>query len=335
MVIPLTILVSMFRKVLRKRSFQIFIFFLVILFLGVVGFYVLEGKDWFESLYWAVVTVATIGYGDIIPTTQAGKILAMVMAFFGIGLFATIVTFMANHFLNLSIRKVFGLEKCHWKNHVIICGWNEGVESTVEELLMIQNIKIAIIKPPTAGPIEERENLTVISDDPTREEALKKAGIDKASHVIISTGEDSKTILTVLTIKKLRPNIKVVAEALSSKHAPLIKQAGAEYIVNSLSFSGRLLASSIHKPGVVAMFEEISTSGIGNDIMEISIPKQFIGKNFKEALVELKEKYNCLLIGLRRNSQTIVNPASDEVLRQKDSLLVICTREESEKITST
>jgi len=171
---PIIILVSIFKKVLRKRSFQIFLFFLVVLSLGVIGFYILEGKSWFESLYWAVVTVATIGYGDIIPTTQAGKILAMIMAFFGIGLFATIVTFMANHFLNLSIRKVFGLENCRWKNHVIICGWNEGVESAIEELLLIPDIKIAIIKPPTIGPIEEKENLTVISDDPTREEALKK-----------------------------------------------------------------------------------------------------------------------------------------------------------------
>lgn len=328
------ILVSTFKKLLRKHSFQALSLFSTTLLLGVVGFHVLEGRGWFESLYWAMVTIATIGYGDIVPTTQGGKVLAMIMAFLGIGLFATMVTFMTNHFLNSTMRRLFGLESCRWKNHVIICGWNESVESAINELLSTPGVKVAVVRPPTVGSIEGRENLTVVPDDPMREEALRKAGIDRASHIIVSMGDDSKTILTVLTVKRLRPDVKVVAEALNSKHVPLIKQAGAEHVVNSLSFSGRLLASSIYKPGVVAMFEEISTSGVGNDVLEVDAPRQLIGKRFREALIELKEKYDTLIVGLRRGDRTIVNPDLDETLRQGDSLLVICTQESFKKLAS-
>ena len=321
-------------KILKKRTAQALLFFLLISLIGFFGFHFAEGTGWFDSLYWTVITMATVGYGDVTPVMTAGKILAIFISLFGIGMYAVIITLMANHFIDINIRSALGLKRCSWKNHLIICGWNEGIESAIEELSRVSHMKVVVVKPPNVGPSLEEERLMTIADDYMKEAPLKKAGLDKASYVIVSTGDDSKTILTILMIKRLRPDVKIVAEVISSQDGPLIKQAGANRIVNSLSFSGRLLASSIYAPGVPALFEEISTSAFGNDVIQVRIPKQLIRKNFKDALIDLKDRNVGILVGIRREDKTIVNPSSKEILRDGDSLLIICSDGWTERLKS-
>lgn len=321
-------------KILKTRTALALLFFLIIFFIGFFGFHFAEDIGWFDSLYWTVITLATVGYGDVTPAMTAGKILAIFISLFGIGMYAVIITFMANHFININIRSALGLKRCSWKNHLIICGWNEGIESAIEELSRVSHMKVVVVKPPNVGPSLEEERLMTIADDYMKEAPLKKAGLDRASYVIVSTGDDSKTILSILMIKRLRPDVKIVAEVISGRNGPLIKQAGADRVVNSLSFSGRLLASSIYEPGVPAMFEEISTSAFGNDVVEVRIPKQLIRKNFKDALIDLKERNVGILVGIRREDRTIVNPGSKEILKDGDLLLMICSEGWIERLKS-
>ncbi len=285
-------------------------------------FHLIENRDIITSLYWTVITMATIGYGDITPTTTAGKLLAMAMAISGIAIYTAFASVIVDHITEKNIRRLQGLDSVKINGHIIIVGWNEATMEALKELKHNVDCEAVVISP---HPIEHK----CVVGDPTDKETLIKASINKARCMLISTGDDSKTILTILLAKKLNPNINIVAEAVKMESAELIRFAGADRVILSKGFAGRLLASAIFEESVVRFFEDVTTSAEGDDVFEIPA-KEVAGKSVLQAMIELKEKYNYLLVGLVSNGEILINPSSDRVIKAEDRILVIGRRRQQD-----
>jgi voltage-gated potassium channel len=301
-----------------KKSSGVVTAFLICTVTYTILFHVIENRDIITSLYWTVITMATIGYGDITPTTIAGKLLAMAMAITGIAIYTAFASVIVDHITEKNIRRLQGLDSVKINGHIIIVGWNEATMEALKELKHNVDCEAVVISP---HPIEHK----CVVGDPTDKETLIKAGVDKAKCMLISTGDDSKTILTILLAKKLNPNINIVAEAVKMESAELIRYAGADRVILSKGFAGRLLASAIFEESVVRFFEDVTTSSEGDDVFEIPA-KEFAGKSILQAMIELKEKYNYILVGLVSNGEILINPSSDRIIKAEDRILVIGRR---------
>ena len=303
-----------FKHVTMKKGTAILLIFVSTTLIYSTLFNVFEGGDILTSLYWTIITMATIGYGDITPKTTNGKILAMIIAVSGIAIYTAFASVIVDYITERNIKRIQGLMDVKEKDHIVIVGWNEATKETLKELKANIDCEVVVI---SDRPIEHR----CVVGDPTDEDTLKKTGIDRARFVIVSTGDDSKTVLTTLTVRKINPDVYIIAEALRSENVELLRFAGANSVILSEGFAGRLLASAVFEGSVVKFFEEVSTSYRGEDVFEIPA-NDLVDLSFLDAMIKLKGERNYILVGIVREN-VLINPNPDEKIRKGDRLLVI------------
>ncbi len=323
-------LVKVTRKMIGK---VLLVMLLVVLVFGLI-FHFVEGVDVFNSLYWALVTSSTVGYGDITPRTYLGKLVSMVLIVVGVAVFSFFVGVATTYISSFEENRLRGLVRVNWSDHVVIIGWSETVQELITELRANNpSEKIVLVAELSEVPPELRDlhNFAFVSGDPTKLSVLERAGVSRARYVIVCTGDDARNSMVVLLVRKLNTSAVVIAEVSRKENCALLKQAGANYVIVSQSFIGRLLASYVFEPGVAMFFEDVSTAIYGNDVIEVPSEK-FVGKSCGELLMELKSRYNATLIGIRRGCGVIVNPKLDEVIKSGDSLILLVDSVSKEKL---
>ncbi|MDP7078571.1 MAG: NAD-binding protein [Candidatus Undinarchaeales archaeon] len=322
-------LVRMFRHLYKSlleggnRAIWLVLAVVLIYMLGVVGIYYFEHgendmiKSREDALYWGVITMSTIGYGDIYPVTSEGRMITVVFAILGISAFAVAASALFEFIVTRNVRRLLGMERCDWENHIVICGWNETAKSTLRELRANDPRPVVIVDP---GSVEDTSDEVLhVKGDYWKENVLRKAAGAKADFGLVSTGDDSRTIITILLLRRINKDIQIVAEALDEGNGELMKQAGA-LVVNSSSFGGRLLASFVFEDGVTRLFEELSTSSFGNDVFEFPSPH---AGTFGELLTELKKERNIIIVGIKAKDAINANPPWDHEIDEGETLMAL------------
>lgn len=300
-----------------KNSFLIiFIIFIVLTMTYSLFFSIVEHVNLLDSLYWTVISMTTIGYGDITPKTTYGRFLAIAIALTGIGVYSTLASLMINYIIDTNIARFQGLLSMKKKNHIVIIGWNEASKECLEEL-RANNIKedVVIVSESSVYGYD------YVMGELDNKEILNKAGIDKAKYVIISTNDDSKAILITLIVRQLNPSATIIVKCIKGDNFDLLKHSGADFVILSEGFAGRLMASSLFESSVVLFFEDTSTSRHGNDIFEYRWTEEDI--KFIDIFIKLKNDKNLTIIGILRDGNLISNPKSDFIVKKDDILVVI------------
>ncbi|CAI1492671.1 Kef-type K+ transport systems, predicted NAD-binding component [Thermococcus nautili] len=329
--LPVTVVRRLLRvrvKVSRNRLIQIALAVLLLAIAFATAFAYFEGVDFFTAFYWAVITMATIGYGDVTPNTEAGRIVAMVASVAGISTFTALVSLLAENFISSSLRRMMGMHRVNYTNHYLVIGQGSSVSTCVNELIgAIERGELGLAPIVVVFPSEEErkkvelpEEIEVLIGDPTNRETLERARVEKASHVILALEDDSKAVFVTLMVKRMS-NAKVLVEVLSEESVELLKGAGADRVIVSRSLAGRLLASSVFEPEVVDVIDDITSSVKGYDVTVMD-GRDFWGRPYMEALRELKETKNLFLLGYYRDGP-ILNPPLDEPIPEGARLIVL------------
>lgn len=206
-----------------------------VLILGTVGFYHFEENvgSILDAFYFTIVTVSTVGYGDIVPLTAQGKILAIILIVLGVGSVFVVVPTFFELIVKKEIEEVLKLptEKSKMTGHIIVCGWGKVGKTLIDELEK-RGEKFVVIEnnPQRIKHLVERDFL-VIEGDACSETILDKANIDQAK-ILYATLDDASNVFIVLTAKILNPAIKIISKVdYINNEAKLIK-AGADQIIN-------------------------------------------------------------------------------------------------------
>ena len=290
-----------------------------------VLFSIVEGIPLPLALYWALVTITTVGYGDIVPHTWAGRIIAMLTIVAGIAGFTAMVSLTAERLIDAAQRRREGLISYRGSGHVVIIGWNPATEAAYNEL---RNMGLSrhIVLVHEKGPVIHDEMTTTVRGDPTRTETLLRASVDKASMAIVALDDDAKTALTVLAVKALNPRARIVAEALYPEHVDLIHRAGADIVLATRTLGGRLLAAALLEPGAAMFVEDAASSFTGRARFKEIPGKLFAGKRFGDVVYELRRK-GCTPVAVRRGMALIPNPPDSLVILESDAIVVVTHRE--------
>lgn len=311
-------------RILMIAAMMIFFFGMVIHFIEPKSFPTI-----FDGVWWAIITASTVGYGDFYPVTTAGRITAITLLLVGTG-------FLSSYFIQLSAATVTkqnayveGRVGFKGNDHIIIIGWNERSRSIIRSLIDSDAYVILVDNTLGSNPISD-DHVHFIRGRANKDETLLNAGIQTARKVIITSDQnldelqaDMNTILTLLAIKGLNPDVRCIAEIQTSEQINNARRAGADELIPANALTSAVLLNSIASAEVVNPLLDLLGELNGKRLSYIEVEASLIDKKFQEASSFLLKERNIILIGVKKGDNVIVNPKNNVKIKYDDQLLVI------------
>lgn len=316
------------RDIIKRISFLLVLLILVILF-GTVGYMTIEGMNFLDALYMTVITLATVGYREVKELDEEGKIFTIILIFSGFGVFTYSISEGIKIIIEGEINELIKERKMRrriekLKDHFIICGFGR-MGSIIYKELKANNIPTVIIEKDRSVIPEGDDDINYIIGDATKDEILKRAGIERAKGLISVLSSEAENLYVVLTARDLNPNLFIVARAVDKANERKLKRAGADRVVLPYLIGGLRIAHLILRPTVVE-FLEIATHSEYSDIQieEIKVETGSFLVDKSIAQSKIREKTGVLILGIKRsNGQMEFNPKPDTVIKEGDILIVV------------
>jgi len=281
-----------------------------------------EDVDMYTALYWSIITMATIGYGDVTPIRGLGWIVAGFAAIMGIIAYTLTISVIADWFLSLSIRRSLGMAPLKNKK-ILVIGDTDTCYELIDELKLnnyLENIGLVTPQQP-----KKALDIDYVVGDPGSEDILRKAGIEKAKHVFLCLSDDSKALYLTLLIRSINKEAEIHAVVKHAKTEQLLREAGAKHVV-STRILGRTIASALFEPGVLTILTDIVSARGKGDLIQETITKKHTGKTIKQYIEEKNKKdpkHRYTAIALIRNQSYQISPDLDTKLEENDVIIMV------------
>lgn len=315
---------------LRRRKFQLAIFSIMLIFLlGVSGYMIIEGWSLTDSVYMTVITLTTVGYGEVRPLSPAGRLFTTILICFGVVAIASIITVGSRVVLEGQLEKILGRRKLEkeikkLKNHYIICGYGRMGRIICDEL---KNKRKSFIVIENDTEIYERmdEKILSINGDATQDSILLKAGIKKAKGLVSVVSSDADNVYITLTARGLAPGISIVSRAGEEGSERKLLRAGADKVVSPYVIGGSRIAHAILRPAVVDFIELVTQSEhLDLQMEEVDISKSSSICNLSLPDSGIRQKLNIIVVAIKKESGHMdFNPSSGSIIEAGDRLIVL------------
>ena len=314
---------------INKRN-GIIVYFILLVTTGSVGFYFLGGNKWsiIDSIYMTVITLSTVGYGEVHALNNATKIWAILLIIFGVTGIGAFIRTISEELIQLgSFRNKKMLKNIsNLKEHYIICGYGRMGAIIADELHQKESIFLIIEKDEKKAAIIRSKGMFCIHGDATSEETLEMARVDKASGVAVVLDTDQDNLFVTMSMKTANPNLFILSRCSREDNESKLIRAGANKVVNPYTAGGHRMAEMLFKPQV-----EDSISLIPNEHKDLNLTLDEISLNglniFHEKSIkqsQIKEKYDILIVGIVDiKGETVINPDSGTILKTSDKLLLM------------
>ena len=305
---------------------------LAMVVIGTVGFYAIGNArtTWSDALYMTLITLSTVGYGEVVPVTTFGdRLFAGIISLLGFGVVTFTFTSLSVFFLESDLddtlrRRRMEKQIMKLKGHYIICGFGRVGRNVAQELAATRRDFVAV-DPDEARLESYRERfprLLYLAGDASDDDVLLSADIGSASGIFAVTDDDSRNLMISLTAKHLNPKIRVVARCHEVQNTPKLRKAGADVVVSPDFTGGMRIAASMLRPHVVTFLDEMMRSDETYRVEEVVLPMD----SPSYPLAELKaESCNVVLLGVRTSQEFVFNPAADFALQPGHTLVMMCS----------
>ncbi|MGE8207527.1 potassium channel family protein [Heyndrickxia sp. NPDC080065] len=284
----------------------------------------------FTGIWWAVITTATVGYGDVYPVTIKGRLLGMLLVFIGAGVLSAYFASLAASTIRSQNSLLRGEKMFNGQNHIIIIGWNGRSKNVIEQLLHLNNHHPIVLIDDTLeeNPFHNRQ-VHFIRGKPYIDETLKKANLPFSTIVLITADQhkteihaDMGTILILLAVKGIHPNAYCVVEILTPENVTNAKRGGANEVVQTNTQTSFVMMNSILSHGMSDTLLSMMDYLHGNQLIFIPVSVEWEGISF-QSLCTLLLKERKILIGIKNGEETIMNPPPNQIILKTDELLII------------
>lgn len=271
--------------------------------------------NFFDAIWWALVTITTVGYGDLVPITVWGRIIGIIFIILGFSIFSTFTAFIASNFIDKKIKERKGLNKIRSKNHIMILGWNKSAQKILEFLNKRDPATlpgIVLVNELEEGDFTSIQNhfpdlqLSFIRGDFTNQEILAQANARDAKHIILlyddskpnTPPSDERTIIAAHNLTYLKLKGKISIQLYDEKYLSALRRQRIQNVIIYDDLGGNLLGYSTVNPTIPDFLQAILKNEDGKGFKEIDIPVEFINKSFKELCYHMKDIHNYLVLGI-------------------------------------
>lgn len=309
----------------------------VLVVMGAAGLtYFEDDRPFPDALWWAIVTLTTVGFGDISPLTAGGRLIGVVLMFFGIGVLGTFTATIAGVFVEKRLRKERGMGSYEdLDGHIILCGWNDRTKEILKDLradARAAEAPIVLLADVEAKPVDD-EQLFFVRGDMT-EEHLARAGIATAATVVLVgdrsldyVARDAKAVLSVLIVESLNRNVYSIVELASEQNVQHCERAGADEIIVGAEFSSRVISTATLDHGISTVLRELLSAQVGHDLITVPVPAGLAGRPFFEVFCDLKRDHGMIAMAILPDgasaTDVVTNPAGDIIVKADDRLVVV------------
>ena len=323
---------------MRNKQLWIVIYFISLIIIGSLGYYTIGGSDWtlLDSLYMTIITLASVGYGEVHVLDNYGKIWSILLIIFGVtgigALFRTINEefIQSKRFWKKKMKKTIS----KLRNHHIICGYGR-MGAVIAKELKEKNQKFLIIEN-NEKKVEEiiDKGMLCLQGDATSDDTLLSANIHKASGVAVVLDTDQDNLFVTMTIKTKYPDIFLLSRCAKEDNQSKLIRAGANRVINPYISGGHRMAEILIKPQVEDSISVVSpkNSKMNLTIDEISLlgVDKYDGVTIKES--GIRNKYGVSVVGIMDDKgKSTINPSSDELLLSNQTIILIGEVEKMDK----
>ena len=299
--------------------------------LGAAGYRMVGGPQttWLDGFYMTFITVATIGYGEIVDLTHSpgGRVFTMVIAFLGIGtmtyMFSTLTALILESDLNTTLkRKRMDRAIANLNGHYIVCGIGRVGANVADELKKTGRVFVVmdLDQQRIDQYLERHENALYLHGDAADDDQLRVAGVERAAGVFAVTGDDSHNLVISLSVKQLNPKARVVARVHDIRNADKTRRAGADEIVSPDFTGGMRIASAMVRPNVVNFMDQMLRSDDGLRVEEVLVPAGFKARRLGDLALKSRE---FILMATHEAGEWVFNPDDEHVIAPGFALVVM------------
>lgn len=307
------------------------IILLVSVMVGTVGYAWLEGYDVVDSLYMTMLVVSTVGFGEVSPLSDRGKVFSSVYMLINLGIFAYIVSVISQYMFEGEFQKIFSTLIFNKKtkkltNHTIVVGYGRTGAKTCDELLkskkkfiLIENHKEVLTTLP------EKPNFQVITDDASKEEVLIEAGIKDARSLIITLPNDAENMLICITAKGLNPHINIISRASEESAEKKLYRSGASKVVKPFALGGIHMAHLITQPHVIE-FLEVLTGITGQDLRLEEFAFQELKEEYKNKTIrelDIRSRTGATVLGIKDKEKGFIFDLNNDTVIGDGHVLIV------------
>lgn len=309
-----------------------------LLAIGTVGYMIVEGWSFLDSLYMTVTAVTTVGFREVHDLDTRGRIYTMTLVLVGVGLAFYILTAMVAAIIEGDLRQLFGLRRMRMtikklNQHVVVCGFGRVGAEIAGELLSRQTSVIVVDRDLDSLDRARAAGCSTVQGDATEEETLSEAGVQRAKALIAATDSDASNTFTTLTARSLNPDLLIVARVSSLKLEAKLKQAGAQRVISPYAIGGRRMALAALQPNMTDFMDFFSQNSSGERLLaEFAIDEEsgLSGREISHVLAGCKE---VVAVALRETNGALrIGPTASTTLRLGDSLIVLGSEAELEEL---
>ena len=316
------------------RIYVSLIMFGLVLLSGTWGYMYFEHYTPLEALYMTVITIATVGFGEVKPLDDAGRWFTIVLILVNLGVFTYFLSQLSSYFLDGEFSKVYKLYKMknainELKGHVIICGFGRNGQEAAKMFHNNRKDFVAIEKKTTRKDDLPFEVKYYFEDDATRDETLLEAGIMNASALLSTLPDDADNLFVVLTARELNPKIKIISRASHDSSVRKLKTAGANNVIMPDKIGGAHMATLILSPDVEEFIDLMATQNSDHfNIAEIESKKTI-------SLEELNcwKNTGATILGMKTShDEYALNPVANTVVRPGNRVIVMGSKDQLDKV---
>ncbi len=279
-----------------------------------------------DTVYWGVTTVMGSGETSYVES-PAGKLISWLLVLFGVAIVAAITGALVGFVIDILLKEGQGMGAAGYRDHIVVCGWNPTARELITELGGDEYTRrIVLIHDTDKNPAGN--GVYFVSGDVTDTNDLRRAGIEEAMAAVVcpadaSNEADMRSILTVMAIESIAPQVRTVVEANNPEHVEHFQRARADEIVVSSRLVSRLMARSSLYPGLAGIVTDIVSGGDGSELYRVSLPDEYVGLSVDQLSERMRADHSATLLAVSRDGHAHINPEPGFCLNAGDDAVVV------------
>jgi len=330
-------------KLFRSKISTAIILLVLLLFTGIIGFKIISDYSWIDALYMTVITITTVGFGEVQPLDPQAKIFTIFLILTSVIIVGYALTIITEFIISKNDISELKQKKMQKKidalsNHIVICGFGRNGKQAAKKLLTHKRSFVVVESNKEIIDKHQNEDILFVLGNANEDEVLQLAGIERAECLISALPNDSDNVFVVLSARQMNNTARIISRASNESSNSKLKLAGANNVILPDKIGGDHMASLVVVPDLLEFIDNLSIVGSnGINIEEIAVEKLYDTSNIKTIQdLDLRKKTGCNVIGYKdETGHYTINPEANQKLVPNSKVIVLGRPEQIQNLNNT